>query len=210
MTGQTLGEMPLSRACAEPGLGHNRGMRSATDWLGGPAHLRVSDADRERAAAQLQRACADGRLTADELDERLQRAFAARTVGDLQALLADLPAPLSSTVAGRVRGRPPMTVVAAAGVALVVVIGVAWPWLGAFGAVLGPHGAGLALFALMAIAVLSVVAIAVAISAVAYAAPFVLIGAAVAALVRYVRHGDRYVRAPERHGDRHVRPPGRR
>jgi hypothetical protein len=54
--------------------------------------LRASDADRERAATQLREHCADGRLTPEELSERLDGAYAARTVPELQALLADLPA----------------------------------------------------------------------------------------------------------------------
>ncbi len=51
---------------------------------------RASDADRERAAEQLRRAGGDGRLTLDELDERLGDAYAARTRPDLQRLLADV------------------------------------------------------------------------------------------------------------------------
>jgi hypothetical protein len=54
--------------------------------------LRASDADRERTAEQLRHAAGEGRLTVDELDERLDAAFAARTHADLQRLVADLPA----------------------------------------------------------------------------------------------------------------------
>ncbi len=54
--------------------------------------LRASDAERERTATQLREHTAAGRLTTDELDERLDAAYAARTVGDLDALVADLPA----------------------------------------------------------------------------------------------------------------------
>ncbi|MFD1935734.1 MULTISPECIES: DUF1707 domain-containing protein [Nonomuraea] len=53
--------------------------------------MRVSDADRERAAQQLQKAFAEGRLTPVELDERLELAFAAKTYGDLTEPLSDLP-----------------------------------------------------------------------------------------------------------------------
>ncbi|MEU7892769.1 DUF1707 domain-containing protein [Nonomuraea sp. NPDC049152] len=53
--------------------------------------MRVSDADRERAAQQLQKAFAEGRLTPAELDERLELAFAAKTYGDLTEPLSDLP-----------------------------------------------------------------------------------------------------------------------
>jgi uncharacterized RDD family membrane protein YckC len=55
--------------------------------------FRVSDADRELAADQLRNAWIDGRLTLDELDARLARAFTARTSGDLAALTHDLPRP---------------------------------------------------------------------------------------------------------------------
>jgi len=53
--------------------------------------LRVSDEDRDRAAALLREHHALGRLTAEEFSERLDQTFAARTVGDIDALLRDLP-----------------------------------------------------------------------------------------------------------------------
>ncbi len=53
--------------------------------------LRASDADRERAAERLRGATAEGRLSAEELEERLERALAARTEGELSVLVADLP-----------------------------------------------------------------------------------------------------------------------
>jgi hypothetical protein len=56
----------------------------------GPA-LRASDADRERTAAALRRHHLDGRIDTDELQERIERCFAARTLDDLGALTADLP-----------------------------------------------------------------------------------------------------------------------
>lgn len=54
--------------------------------------LRASDDDRERAASALGTHAGEGRLTVDELDERTAAAYAARTVPELDALLADLPA----------------------------------------------------------------------------------------------------------------------
>src|SRR4051812_1299478 len=54
--------------------------------------LRASDADRDAAAEQLRRAAVEGRLEPDELEERLHSALRARTYGDLQRLLNDLPA----------------------------------------------------------------------------------------------------------------------
>lgn len=55
------------------------------------AHLRASDADREQIAERLRRAATEGRLLADELEERLGVALSARTYGELDAVVADLP-----------------------------------------------------------------------------------------------------------------------
>ena len=55
--------------------------------------LRVSDADRERVAEVLREAAGQGRITLDELDERLGSAYAARTYADLEIVTRDLPAP---------------------------------------------------------------------------------------------------------------------
>ena len=52
---------------------------------------RVGDEDRERAVTLLGEHHAAGRLSAEELDERAQRALAARTRGELDALLVDFP-----------------------------------------------------------------------------------------------------------------------
>jgi hypothetical protein len=54
-------------------------------------NVRVGDADREAVAAQLREHYADGRLTLDELNERLGQAFAAKTRADLNTVLRDLP-----------------------------------------------------------------------------------------------------------------------
>jgi Domain of unknown function (DUF1707) len=53
--------------------------------------MRVSDTEREAAAAELQEHFASGRLNQDELNERLTAVFAAKTRGDLNALFTDLP-----------------------------------------------------------------------------------------------------------------------
>jgi hypothetical protein len=58
----------------------------ATEW-----NMRVSDADRDVVAGQLREHFAQGRLTHQELDQRLDRAFAARTRTDLDAVTSDLP-----------------------------------------------------------------------------------------------------------------------
>ena len=55
------------------------------------ATLRASDADREQIAERLRKATAEGRLLADELEERLEATFTARTYGELDAVVADLP-----------------------------------------------------------------------------------------------------------------------
>jgi len=57
----------------------------------GDAKIRASDADRDRAAAALREHLAAGRLTIEEFDERLDRAYAAKTLGELDELMADLP-----------------------------------------------------------------------------------------------------------------------
>ena len=55
--------------------------------------MRVSDSDRDQAAAQLRDYYAEGRLTAEELDERVTATLNARTAGDLRRVMADLPSP---------------------------------------------------------------------------------------------------------------------
>jgi hypothetical protein len=56
----------------------------------GSATLRASDRDREVVLGVLGDAYADGRLTRDEHDERLEATTATRTLGELPALIADL------------------------------------------------------------------------------------------------------------------------
>ena len=55
------------------------------------SRLRISDADRHTVAELLREAAGEGRIDIDELDERLQAAYDARTYGDLVPLTADLP-----------------------------------------------------------------------------------------------------------------------
>ena len=55
------------------------------------ADLRVGDSDRQAVIAELQRHFIDGRLTSDELGERVSQALSARTFADFSPLLADLP-----------------------------------------------------------------------------------------------------------------------
>jgi Domain of unknown function (DUF1707) len=64
------------------------------------SELRASHEDRNRVVEMLRVSAGDGRLTAEELDERLELAMTARTYGELARLVADLPA------AGSVAGPP--------------------------------------------------------------------------------------------------------
>ncbi|KQS63992.1 DUF1707 domain-containing protein [Modestobacter sp. Leaf380] len=59
--------------------------------MDGSRGVRISDADRERAAQRLQTAMAEGRITMLELDERLGVVYAARYADELVPPLADLP-----------------------------------------------------------------------------------------------------------------------
>jgi hypothetical protein len=61
-----------------------------------PPHVRISDQERERGAREIREHFAAGRLTEDELSERVQAVYEARTAGELEALRADLP-PLPAT-----------------------------------------------------------------------------------------------------------------
>jgi hypothetical protein len=54
-------------------------------------NVRVGDADRDAVTAQLREHYADGRLTLEELNERLDQAFAAKTKADLNTVMRDLP-----------------------------------------------------------------------------------------------------------------------
>jgi hypothetical protein len=73
--------------------------------MGRRATLRASDADREQIAERLRKATGEGRLLAEELEERLEATFSARTYGELDAVVADLP---GVTVRQRERPRPPV------------------------------------------------------------------------------------------------------
>jgi hypothetical protein len=55
--------------------------------------MRASDKDRDRIAERLREAASEGRLMIEELEQRLEAALRARTYGQLEALIADLPGP---------------------------------------------------------------------------------------------------------------------
>jgi len=69
------------------------------------SELRASHDDRDRVVEMLRVSAGDGRLTAEELDERLEIAMTARTYGELARLVADLPEAGSVTSAPAVRAK---------------------------------------------------------------------------------------------------------
>src|SRR4029077_2835271 len=56
-----------------------------------PRQMRAADTDRDHTAEVLRRAAAEGRITFEELDERIGQAYAAKTFADLEALTRDIP-----------------------------------------------------------------------------------------------------------------------
>jgi len=68
------------------------GELEGTNVPGDPSRMRISDADRHRVAEVLREAAGEGRLDLDELDERLELTFAAKTYADLVPITADLHA----------------------------------------------------------------------------------------------------------------------
>lgn len=79
---------PVPAYPPQPGVPAGSG--AAAPWMN-PAWLAAS-ADRERAVGVLRAGFAEGRLSQDELDDRVGRVYAARTYGELWALTGDLPA----------------------------------------------------------------------------------------------------------------------
>jgi len=71
--------------------------------------MRAASADRERAVDVLKAGFTEGRLTQDEYNDRMGRAYAARTYGELMALTADLPAGAMPTVWPVPMYQPPAT-----------------------------------------------------------------------------------------------------
>jgi hypothetical protein len=71
--------------------------------------LRASDADRERLVDELEQHAIDGRLTTDEFEERTGRAYAATTMGELEALRRDLPATPKGRAVSRRQQRTDLT-----------------------------------------------------------------------------------------------------
>jgi hypothetical protein len=98
--------------------------------------LRASDADREEAAGRLRKGHAEGRLDLAEFQERLERCYESKTIGQLSALVGDLPRPVepqnTSRLASLSPARWPLLPIL---IALFVVAGAAgghhvfWLWL---------------------------------------------------------------------------------
>jgi Flp pilus assembly protein TadB len=111
------------------------GWRPPSSAVPGP-QLRVSDAERAQVADALSKHFADGRLDQAELDERVQRAMAAKTRADLAGLFDDLP-PLEPAAPGLEVGRRRRPTVAFVVVAALVFVAAFWaaawswhvPWL---------------------------------------------------------------------------------
>jgi hypothetical protein len=85
--------------------------------------LRASDADRERIVDRLRSAAAEGRLAAHELEHRVGAALGARTYGELDATVADLPSASPARRPGAVATvrEHPLLLVALIPVVLIVV-----------------------------------------------------------------------------------------
>jgi hypothetical protein len=103
-----------------------------------PAQMKASDSDRDAVVSDLGEHFQAGRLTAGEFDERMGRALASRTWGELRDLLADLPATqpgprASATMSPSARSwrssgpfaPPPIAVLAGIGIAVAVLVNVA-------------------------------------------------------------------------------------
>jgi hypothetical protein len=105
--------------------------------------LRASDADREAVAERLRVASVDGRIDAEELEQRLSAVYSARWVADLEPLVADVsPPPPPAPVAPPPYAPYPVPVYATTnGLAVAsLVAGFLWiGWLGSIAAVIMGH-----------------------------------------------------------------------
>jgi hypothetical protein len=98
------------------------------------ATLRIGDAERQQMSDVLAEHFSDGRLDESEFRERMDKAMAAKTTGDLSGLLSDLPpldgrsAPAPPSAARpRRRGRK-LELVLVVFIALLVARALSWPW----------------------------------------------------------------------------------
>lgn len=86
------------------------------------ADLRVGNDDRQRVVDELQRHYIAGRLSSEELGERVSAALAARTFGDLAVILSDLPPDPASVQDEQPNGRPHETWFAGPPLGLILVV----------------------------------------------------------------------------------------
>jgi Domain of unknown function (DUF1707) len=121
--------------------------------------LRASDADRDAVVDRLHRAATEGRIGSDELEQRVSVALKAQTYAELDATVADLPAPAGhrprsrhpAVPAGRwaarsIRANPMLLVVLvpvlAVTFAMLIAVTILWAVLVAVAMVLGHRGGG--------------------------------------------------------------------
>jgi hypothetical protein len=109
--------------------------------------VRASDAERDHHAELLREHAGQGRLTVDELEERLDRVYAARTRGELAPIVDDLPAPRRPPAPRRrPRLRPELAAFVAVNLMLIVIWAATgggyfwpiWPLLGWGIGLIGP------------------------------------------------------------------------
>ncbi|MGK3205230.1 DUF1707 SHOCT-like domain-containing protein [Amycolatopsis kentuckyensis] len=98
--------------------------------------IRAADADRDRVAATVQTAGSEGRLTLEEVEERLTRVYAAKFTDELAALTTDLPRPAPAPpgfplTRAALRRHPALRLHLAVVVAIAVLVVVRWAVLGA-------------------------------------------------------------------------------
>jgi hypothetical protein len=106
---------------------HHRAVRPhAAPAPSGP--VRVGDADRERVVELLRDHAVAGRLDADELEERLERAYAARYGAELQAALAELPTEAERRRPPARRSRPALALLPIALAALIAAAALSGAW----------------------------------------------------------------------------------
>jgi hypothetical protein len=91
-----MGGMSPGGGGSEPPRRTDPAPSAAPDQVTPRTELRASHQDRDRVVEVLRVAAGDGRITSEELDQRLEVALKARTFGELAALTTDLPAPGSA------------------------------------------------------------------------------------------------------------------
>jgi hypothetical protein len=111
---------------------YHRHREHAVEPLATPAPprgpVRVGDADRERVVELLRGHAGAGRIDADELEERLERAYGARYAADLELVLAELPPEPEPRRRPARRAAPPLPLFPVAIAALIVVAALTSAW----------------------------------------------------------------------------------